>query len=186
MYVFNDHNVDLCSNEQPSFINQDTCRVSYEEHVCVKECVGATGSLVDVQLVMKFDDETLAKFHNTTAVDGIRKAHCVYAVNGLRWDASILERTVTARPCGPENPVSRWKPRPDLNVAACTNTLQEKSRAVLAHALETSNDDNPHLRDIYLWNDIPEDDCHGDDAFAYDMLVMTDEGCWENMHPDYM
>ena len=133
----------------------------------------------------EFDDETLAKLHNATAMDGIDKAHYIYAVDGLRWDASVLEMNV-ARPCGPENPVSRWKPRPDLDAAACTNTLQEKSQAVLAHALETSNDDNPHLRDIYLWNDLPEDGCHEDDALAYGMLFMADGRCWENIPPDYM
>ena len=67
-----------------------------------------------------------------------------------------------------------------------TNTLTEKSNTAFKHALETSNDENPYLRDVYLWNDLEEDGCDEVDYDAYGMVVMTVEGCWENMHPDYM
>jgi hypothetical protein len=42
------------------------------------------------------------------------------------------------------------------------------------------------MRDIYLWNDLPEDGCDEVDYDKYGMLVMTKDGCFENMHPDYM
>ena len=31
-----------------------------------------------------------------------------------------------------------------------------------------------------------EDGCDAADEMEYGMLVMTDEGCWENVHPDHM
>ena len=49
-----------------------------------------------------------------------------------------------------------------------------------------SNDENPYLRDIHLWNDLDDDGCDEEDYEEYGMFVMTKEGCWENMHPDYM
>ena len=192
-YVFNDHNIALCSNEQPNFLNQDSCVLSYEENVCVKEYLDTTNTLVDVQLVMTFDADTLANLHQATRASyvasnftGTDNSRYLYAVDNLRWDDSVLNGNITVLPCVPENPVSRWKPRPDLNVSQCTNTLTERSNAAFVHALETSNDENPFLRDIYLWNDKAEDGCDPIDYDQYGMLVFTEEGCWENMHPDYM
>jgi hypothetical protein len=52
--------------------------------------------------------------------------------------------------------------------------------------LETSNDENPYMRDIILWNQIEGDACNEADLAAFGMLIMTSEGCWENVHPDYM
>lgn len=159
-FVFNDHNVALCSNEQPNFLNQDHCVLSYEENVCVKEYLDSTNTLVDVQLVVVFDAETLANFHNATRASyletGIDNSRYIYAVDNLRWDDSVINHNDTVLPCVPENPVSRWMPRPDLNESECTNTMTNKSNAAWAHALETSNDENPYLRDVYLWNDKAE------------------------------
>lgn len=126
---------------------------------------------------------TRASF-NVTGVDNSRY---IYAVSNLRWDDSVIDGTITVLPCVPENPVSRWMPRPELNASECTNNLTNRSNAAFVHALETSNDENPYIRDIYLWNDLAEDGCDEIDYDKYGMLVMTDnEGCWENMHPDYM
>jgi hypothetical protein len=98
----------------------------------------------------------------------------------------VLNGNIAVLPCTPfENPVSRWKPQPDLNATICTNTLAPQTNMVLKHALETSNDENPYLRDIHLWNSLLEDGCDESDCDAYGMLIMTDE-CWENTHPDYM
>lgn len=47
-YIYNDQNVALCSNEQPNFINQDRCVLSYEENVCVKEYSDSSNTLNDV------------------------------------------------------------------------------------------------------------------------------------------
>ena len=33
-FVYNDHNIALCSNEMPNFLNQDNCVLSYEENTC--------------------------------------------------------------------------------------------------------------------------------------------------------
>jgi len=188
--MINDQNVALCSNEQPNFLNHDHCVISYEENVCVTEYLETTNTLVDVQLVVTFNDETLAKFHNATRASfletGVDNSRYLYAVSNLRWDESILDGSITALPCALENPVSRWKPRSDLDTSECTNTLTQKSNNVFKHALESSNDENLYLRDVYLWNDLEEDGCDEMDYDAYGMLVMTTEGCWENTHPDYM
>lgn len=188
--MFNDHNIALCTNEQPNFINEDHCVVSYEENVCVKEYLDSTNTLVDVQLVVTFTDDFLANLHNATRAGyyetGVDTSRYIYAVSNLRWDETVINANITILPCVPENPVSRWKPRPDLNASDCTNTLTNRSNAAFAHVLESSNDENPYLRDVYLWNDLPEDGCDEEDYDEYGMLVMTNEGCWENMHPDYM
>ena len=93
----------------------------------------------------------------------------------------------TILPCSPnQQPVSRWKIRLDLDEGLCTNNLQSKTVSVFKRALETSNDNNMHLRDIYLWNDLPEDGCHEDDYMARGMKIMTTDGCFENVHPDYL
>ncbi|KAL7553976.1 hypothetical protein ACHAWF_017328 [Thalassiosira exigua] len=184
-FVYNDRNVALCSNEQPNFVNQDSCVVSYEENVCVKEYVDASNSFNDVQMVVTFDDASLAKFHNATRASGPDQARYFYAVSNLRWDDTVDPEKLDF-PCVPGNPVSRWRTLTDLDNSTCVNELADKSNAAFVHALESSNDENPHLRDVYLWNDKAEDGCDEADYGAYGMLVMTEEGCWENMHPDYM
>ena len=87
---------------------------------------------------------------------------------------------------GKMSPTSRWIPRSDLNEAQCTNELQNKTVTAFKNALENSNDDNELLRDIFLWSDRPEDGCHEDDLEAFGFLIMTSEGCFENVHPNYL
>ena len=193
-YVFNDHNVALCVNEQPNFINFENCVLSYEENVCVKEYYVAN---VDVQLVITFDDDTMAALHNITLASYreaddtanltvLDNSHYIYAVSGLRYDDSNTDGNTTILPCMADNPTSRWRPREDINATECTNTLHSDTVRVFKQALETSNDENPYFRDTYLWNDIAEDGCNAVDIMSYGMLIMTDEGCWENVHPDFM
>lgn len=130
--VFNEDNIVLCSNEQPNFLNEDNCVLSYEENVCVKEYVTSTGTNKDTQLVITFDDATLAKLHNTSlASNTTETARYIYAVDNLLWDDSILGSNITKLPCAPGNPVSRWVPHPDLSAADCTNSLASKSKAAL-------------------------------------------------------
>ena len=198
-YVFNDQNIALCMNEQPNFINRDHCVLSYDENACMKK----SNSFVDVQLVITFTPDTLAAMHNTTlasyrAADpaaGIAErdnSRFIYAVSNLRFDESIVDGTIEGTkidlPCYRKhgNPTSRWIPRPDLNATSCSNSLHEDTVAVLKHTLETSNDENPYMRDIVLWNQIEGDACNEVDLLAYGMLIMTDEGCWENVHPDHL
>ena len=190
-YVFNEDNIVLCSNEQPNFLNEESCVLSYEENVCVKEYKTTTGTFKDTQLVITFDDTTLAGLYNTSRASyneatGVDNTKYIYAVDNLRWDDSILNSNVTL-PCSHGNPVSRWVPRPDLSASSCFSSLTTRSEAAFVHALENSNDENPYLRDIYLWNDLDEDGCDPVDYDQYSMLIMTEkEGCWENVHPDYM
>ena len=139
-------------------------------------------------MVITFDYETMAKIYQYTLMtnEGINNAHYLYAVDGLKWDDSVNEET-TLVPCRPGfSPVSRWKLRSDLDETQCTNDLHEMTNSAFKHALETSNDDNELLRDIYLWNDRPEDGCHEDDYEKVGMFIMTSEGCFENMHPDHL
>ena len=56
---------------------------------------------------VRFNETTLAKLHNATAVAGISKAHYICAVDGIRWEDEVVQRNKTALPCGPENLVSR-------------------------------------------------------------------------------
>ncbi len=184
-YVYNDHNIALCTNEQPNFLNEEHCKLSYDVNTCAKGGIDTSNTLVDVQLVVAFDDNTLSRLHNATGLSGENKARHLYAVDGLRWD-DTLNPNITVFPCQPENPVSRWRPRLDLNESECANVLTRRSNNAFVRALETSNDENPFLRDIYLWNDPKDDGCDEEDLDEVGMLIMTDEGCWENMHPDYM
>ena len=184
----NDQNVALCVNEQPNFLNFDHCKLSFEDNVCVKEYATSAKSATDVQMVIKFDDQTLMQLHDVTSVssDGIDRTSYLYAVDKLMWDESVNVNTTTL-PCTPyKQPVSRWLPRPDLDATNCINSLQAQTVAALVHALESSNDDNEFLRDIYLWNDLLEDGCHEDDFEKVGMLIMTSDGCFENVHPDYL
>ena len=202
-YVFNDHNIALCNNEQPNFINRDNCVLTYDPNACVKEYEQASNTFIDVQLVITFDDETLAAMRNATLASyreadpeaGITErdnSRYIFAMSNMRWDDSIANGTIAGTkidlPCYREhgNPTSRWIPRPDLDASVCTNSLQDDTVAVLKHALETSNDENPYMRDIILWNQIEGDACNEADLAAFGMLIMTSEGCWENVHPDYM
>ena len=191
-YVYNDQNIALCSNEQPNFLNQDNCVLSYEENVCVKEYTPSTKSLKDVVAVITFDDTTLANLYNTSRASynetsGFDQSKYIYAVDNLRWDDSILDSNITMLPCSLGNPVSRWIPRPDLGASNCTNSLTNRSNAAFVHALENSNDENQYIRDLYLWNDLDEDGCDEVDYDQYGMLIMSEkEGCWENVHPDLL
>ena len=200
-FVYNDHNIALCNNEQPNFLNRDSCVLTYDENACVKEYEQASNTFIDVQVVITFDEETLAKMHNVTRAsyreaspgfaekDNIRY---IYAVKNMRFDDSIADGTLAGTkidlPCYRKdgNPTSRWIPRSDLDSSTCTNSLQENTVAVLKHALETSNDENPYIRDIVLWNQMEENACNEADLAEFGMLIMTSEGCWENVHPDYM
>ena len=200
-YVFNDHNIALCNNEQPNFVNRDSCVLTYDENACVKEYEHSTNTFIDVQLVITFDEDTMAKMHNAT-LSSYREATAtrperdnrryIYAVKNLRFDDSIVDGTLNGSkielPCYREggNPTSRWIPRPDLDNSTCVNSLQENTVAVLKHSLEISNDENPYIRDIVLWNAAEEDACNEEDLFEFGMLIMTTEGCWENVHPDHM
>lgn len=197
-YVFNDHNIALCINEVPNFLNRDHCVLSYEPNACVADY---KVSNVDVQLVLTFVEETLGQLHNitlasyteaneTAGTEVFDNSRYIYAVDGLRYDDSNTDvNTSSILPCTGENPTSRWKPRDDLNETECvSNLLQSDTVEVFKRALETSNDENPYLRDIYLWNEaVDEDGCNDLDLYSYGMLIWTDvEGCWENVHPDFM
>lgn len=154
-------------------------------------------TFANVQLSIKFDDETLASLHNvtisskqeanatanTTDVDNERY---IYAVSGLRYDDTNTDGSTIKLPCMSGNPRSRWIPRNDLESSSCTNDLQSSTNAVLKKALESSNDDNAYLRDIFLWNSREDDGCDASDEMEYAMLILTKEGCWENVHPAHM
>ena len=190
-YVFNDKNIALCANEQPNFLNQDFCKLSYESNTCTKQDGkdgGTYGSLMlDVQLVIMFDAETLAAMHNATRTTSSDvEPHYIYAVSGLRYDDTNTDGIIIDLPCSPGNPTSRWIPRIGLTKEACTNTLQKDSVNTLQFALESSNDENAFVRDIVLWNSIEGDGCDPIDETAYGMMIMTSEGCFENVHPDHM
>jgi hypothetical protein len=190
--VVNEENIVLCSNEQPNFLNEGSCVLSYEENVCVKEYTTSLNTWKDTQLIITFDNKTLAGLYNASrasynSTTGADYTKYIYAVDNLRWDDSILGSNITKKPCAPGNPVSRWVPRPELSASSCISSLTPRSVSALAQALENSNDENPYLRDIYLWNDVDEDGCDPMDYDQHSMLIMTDkEGCWENVHPDFL
>lgn len=181
-FVYNDKNIALCSNGEPNFLNFDNCKLSYEENACVSD----RNSFVDVSLTITFDGDSLAKVKSASN-------RSIYAVSNLRYDGTNTGGTATDAPkaylqlpCMDRHPRSRWIPRTDLDASSCSNTLQAKSNAALRRALEISNDDNPFLRDVILWNNRDEEKCATEDLLAFGMLVMTSEGCWENVHPNHM
>ena len=201
--VYNDKNIALCSNEEPNFLNQNFCRLSFEPNACISK----SQTFVDARLVLTLDGITLAALHNATlggaqnviadfnvtanvtADDNsteVKDARYIYAVSNLRYDDSNTDGVVLTLPCMSGSPMSRWILRKDLVDANCTNSLHQDSVKALKFALETSNDENPYLRDIVLWNSVDLDGCDAADLMSYGMLIMTDEGCWENVHPDYM
>ena len=201
-YVYNDKNIALCSNEQPNFLNQEFCKLSYDPNTCSKQDhkdgqggrggggrSGGNGGkyggyMLDVQLVITFDDKTLVALHQATKIRA--QTRYIYAVSNLRYDSSNTKRRVIDLPCSPGNPISRWIPRLDLTNETCTNTLAVDTVNVLKFALESSNDENEYIRDIVLWNSVEEDGCNTMDEMEYGMKIMTDEGCWENVHPDHL
>ena len=121
-------------------------------------------------------------------------------MQNLVWDGVPDINSTVALPCmarkqpvsrwklrsGKMSPASRWKLRGDLDEAQCTNDLHDMTVTAFKLALEASNDDNELLRDIFLWNDRPEDGCHEDDYEAFGFLIMTSDGCFENVHPNYL
>ena len=181
-FVFNDKNIALCSNEEPNFMNFDHCRLSYEENACVSDRT----SFVDVSLAITFNEDSLTKVNNAAG-------RYLYAVDNLRYDGTNTGGTITDAPqaylqlpCMDRHPRSRWIPRPDLDAITCVNSLQPLSVATLKRTLEISNDENPFLRDVILWNNRDEEACAAEDKLSFGMLIMTSEGCWENVHPNYM
>jgi hypothetical protein len=86
--VVNDHNIALCANEEPNFINQESCVLSYEDNACIKESIRAftnnDNTLVDVLAVITFDDATLAGLHNASLANsnsttGVDRSRYIYA-----------------------------------------------------------------------------------------------------------
>jgi hypothetical protein len=151
---------------------------------------------INVQVSLMFDSDTLAAIHTATSssyreanatanITQVDNQRYVYAVSNLRYDGTNTNGSYPL-PCLEGNPRSRWIPRDDLDASSCTNTLEASSTTALAKALENSNDQNVYLRDIYLWNSMAEDGCDPADELEYGMLVMTSEGCFENVHPDHM
>ncbi|KAL7463535.1 hypothetical protein ACHAXS_003891, partial [Conticribra weissflogii] len=191
-HIINDKNIALCINEQPNFINMEHCKISYEPNTCQKQDIKDGGlygtTLIDVQLVITFDDETLLSLYTATlgnSTTALADPRYIYAVTNLRYDSSNTDDIIINLPCGSGNPKSRWIPRTDLTTETCTNTLQEVSVNALKFAIESSNDENSFLRDIVLWNN-GDGGCDPLDELEYGMLIMTKEGCWENVHPDHL
>lgn len=181
-FVFNDKNIALCANEEPNFLNFDNCKLSYEENACFSD----RNSFVDVSLAITFNEDSLAQVKEASN-------RSIYAVSNLRYDGTNTGGTTMDAPsaylqlpCMDRHPRSRWIPRSDLDASSCSNTLQASSVAALKRALEISNDENPFVRDIILWNNRDEDGCAAEDKLAFGMFIMTSEGCWENVHPNYM
>ena len=181
-FVYNDKNIALCSNEEPNYLNFDHCKLSYEENACRSDPL----TFVDVSLALTFNEDTLPKINNASM-------RHIYAVSNVRYDGTNTGGTNTNAPqatvqlpCMDRHPRSRWVPRPDLDASTCTNDLQPDSIAMLKRALEISNDENPVLRDVVLWNSRFEDGCADEDKLKFGMLIMTSEGCWENVHPNFM
>jgi hypothetical protein len=123
--------------------------------------------------------------NETANIAEIDSKRYIYAVSNLRYDKTNTDGSYPL-PCSEGNPRSRWIPREDLDASSCTNALQASSTASLVTAIENSNDQNVYVRDIYLWNSVAEDGCDSIDELEYGMLIMTDEGCWENVHPDHL
>jgi hypothetical protein len=179
----------------------DDCVLSYEENACVVEQPSIFTEEKrftngNVEITLTFDSDTLSKIYNATAssyreanatanIKAIDNKRYILATSNLRYDETNTNGSYPL-PCLEGNPRSRWIPREGLNASDCTNNLQASSLAALANALENSNDHNVYLRDIYLWNSVEEDGCDPADEFEYGMLVLTNEGCWENVHPDHM
>lgn len=181
-FVYNDKNIALCSNEEPNYLNFDHCILSYEENACLSD----RNSFVDVSLAITFNEDSLPKVNNASSRQ-------IYAVSNLRYDETNTGDSKTDAPvaylqlpCMGRHPRSRWVPRPDIDARNCLNALQPVSIEMLKRALEISNDENPFLRDIILWNNRAEDGCATEDKVAYGMKIMTSEGCWENVHPNFM
>ena len=191
-FVFNDKNIALCVNEQPNFLNQEYCKLSYEPNTCAKQDGkdgGKYGGLMlDVQLVITFDDKTLAAMHNATSQEnstsiGKIDPRNVYAVSDLINNDVDTNGIMIVLPCSPGNPMSRWAPRGDLTNETCTNanTLQEDTVNALQFALESTDSEHEFLKDIILWNSTGEDGCNPIDENEYGMVILTSEGCWENV-----
>ena len=124
-----------------------------------------------------------------------QKGYCAAPAKGARYKFHLtfifvyatLSHLIDPLPFLEGNPRSCWIPRSDLDASTCTSTLEELSTTVLANALWNSNDINPYLRDVHLWNDVAEDGCDAADSLEYGMpIMMESESCWENVHRDHM
>ena len=97
-YVYNDHNIALCSNEQPNFMNFEHCKLSYEENTCVKEYSMAN---VDVALVVPFNDDTLSILKRKPAIQihrNVRIENCEANEELAAFDtATIIRDLIIAR-----------------------------------------------------------------------------------------
>ena len=85
---------------------------------------------------------TLANFHNATL-----STRYLCDVDNLCWVDSVyvLNGNIDVLPCTPfENPVSRWKPQPDLNATTCTNSFAPKPTRSSSTPLKRPNRGYPH------------------------------------------
>ena len=174
-----DESIVLCASAYKNFMNEGKCKLSDDTNACFQQA--SQDGLDEVKAVVTLDSATLSEMYDITS-------RFVYGIDGLEFDKTNVppgEKPLVDLPCsGSDNPRSRWVL---VNKAErnCVSSLHSTSTAALADALANSNDNNPELRDIHMW-DVDELKCHTRDSNAYGMLVYvpSDGQCWQNVHPD--
>ena len=151
-----------CSNVPRTFLNEEDCRIGYDENICSSTNQGSGEIVLNEKHIVMI---------NTYYEKNPRYLH---AITGLRVHDDIDILTF----CNPGTK-SRWVKDSQL---CQQENMHPKTRRRLLRALKISSDDNPNFKDLYL----PLDKrCHQSDEDTRQMYFLDNEGhCWMNIHPD--
>jgi hypothetical protein len=163
-----------CSNSPRTFLNEDSCLLSFEETACIP-----ARSWDDEQYLPEFylnlSSELLREIYTETG-GGVEGTKYLYAIDGLR----VEEDPDVDPPCERQT-TSRWIP------VSCTgeaSSLHPKVADIFGQLLTYNDDDNEFVRDVWNWSD---EECPASEYMKKGFEVEDLNGtCWRNVHPDHL
>ena len=170
----NKHFQAICSNVPRTFLNEDSCVLSYHPNVCTPQ--EEPGTRFDIQTWALARILQATGGHRDPRIEDSPDTRYVLYIDNLRnGDGTDLPCTPGAR--------SRWRIMPDMS--HCDGSLSEISSStqqLFANLLSITIDPNKYIRDIIFPSSGAT--CHSSDVNKFDFTVPVGNTCYQNVHPD--
>ena len=192
----------FCSNTPPTFVNENNCRLSYNENACLRrdrdwedivvtvplnnrtisELFDLTGKHVYAIEGLVFDDSNTQKFGLTPLVytPCARNSLSVYQ----EVDASYVDLVGSRGTIKRADTRSRWI-KDDSACNGPTTGVENSTASLFARLLSVSTGANPVLRDVTIYANMEQCDLADENKFGF-AVRDTEGNCWRNVHPDFL
>jgi hypothetical protein len=169
----------VCANAPRTFLNEDSCSLSYNPATCSLGARTNRGQDFDSDLPDFYLDLTPANLRSlyevTEGAGASESTRYVYAVEGLR---AADDSTITL-PCQ-KSTRSRWM---SITCSGAAASLNVEVHAIFQRLLSSKQEENPNIRDV--WNSV-EDECPAPVFGLTDFEIEDNDGnCWKHVHPDH-